>query len=81
MSTPPDPPAWDPSGADLARSFDPATRYLRSLRATLLLMPRPEDGELIGSRIPPTTGAVVPGRGLLYSGTGEPIRLQVALPG
>ena len=67
--------------ADLARSFDPATRYLRSLRATLLLMPRAEDGELIGTRIPPTTGAVVPGRGLLYSGTGEPVRLQVALPG
>lgn len=66
--------------ADLARSFDPATRYLRSLRSTLLLMPRPEDGELIGTHIPPATGAIVPGRGLLYSGTGEPVRLQVARP-
>jgi S-DNA-T family DNA segregation ATPase FtsK/SpoIIIE len=66
--------------ADLARSFDPATRYLRSLRSTLVLMPRAEDGELVGSRIPPLTGPQVPGRGLLYRGTGDPVRLQVGLP-
>ena len=66
--------------ADLARAFDPATRYLRSLRSTLLLMPRAEDGELVGSRIPPITGPQVAGRGLLYAGTGDPVRLQVARP-
>jgi DNA segregation ATPase FtsK/SpoIIIE, S-DNA-T family len=66
---------------DLARSYDPASRYLRSLRTTLLLVPRSEDGELVGGRIPPAIGPQVPGRGLFYSRSGEPQRVQIALPG
>ena len=66
--------------ADFARSFDGWARYLRSLRALLLLAPRPEDGELAGGRLPPAAGvASRPGRGLLYA-TGEPAQTQVAVP-
>jgi hypothetical protein len=64
---------------DFARSFDPLPKYLRSQRAVLLLMPRPEHAELIGGRVPAQVVKRQPGRGLLSLGD-APVPLQVAVP-
>ncbi len=63
---------------DFARSFDPLPKYLRSQRAVLLLMPRPEHAELIGGRVPTQVVKRQPGRGLLSLGD-APVPVQVAV--